>query len=402
MEFFDPRVSLLSFSRPSLIETKGNSIRIIIQFVIIGLIPLLFGCHDVSKKGQEWITDKNDGLPTSTLSEVGIQEEIIKEIVDSIKTGFYPNRHSLLIYKNDNLVLEEYFEGQDFIWGKDIGIIKHADTVLHDMRSVSKSVVSACMGLAIDQGKVAGTEQSVFDFFEDFEEYKSEGREALTIEHLLTMTSGLEWNEEVPYDHPENSEILMNNSGDVIGYVLSRKLKSEPGTEWRYNGGTTEVLAEIIRRVSGQDIHEFANEHLFQPLGITKSEWTLSPATNRPVAASGLRLTSRDMLKFGILYFNEGRWKENQVISSEWISKSLQPTIERPGNGGYGYQFWIFELEIGQKHLRLPAAVGNGDQRIFFDKQNQLLMVTTAGNYNQWDIENNAMAIFKKIYTSFL
>ena len=215
------------------------------------------------------------------------------------------------------------------------------------------------------------------------------------------MTSGLKWNEDIPYDNRENSEIQMNRSGDVIGFVLSRELISEPGTVWQYNGGTTELLAEIIKRVTGKSIHEFAKEFLFKPLGIKKSEWTISPTTNSPAAASGLRLTSRDMLKFGILYLHNGKWGNKQIVPESWVNDSFTSHIARPDGGGYGYQFWILDYDLQEKTLTIPAAVGNGDQRIFFDKVNNLLVVTTAGNYNKWDIGNNASAVLKKIYSAF-
>ncbi len=200
------------------------------------------------------------------MEDVGLDGQIITELVDSIKTGFYPNRHSLLIYKDDKLVLEKYFSGHDENWGTDIGVIQFNDTMLHDMRSVSKSVVSACIGIALSQGKINNIDQPIFDFFQDYTQYSNAGREKITIRHLLTMTSGIEWNEDVPYDSQENSEIQMSSSEDGIGFVLSRSFIAEPGTVWKYNGGTTELLAELIRRVSGKNIHEFAKEYLFKPI----------------------------------------------------------------------------------------------------------------------------------------
>lgn len=369
---------------------------------ILFLFVVTIGCRQTSTKipTTENKAQQHD-LAIAKPEDAGLDSQIIKELLDSIKTGFYPNRHSVLIYKDDRLVVEEYFSGPDENWGTDIGIVQHEDTVLHDMRSVSKSVVSACIGLAISQGKIKNVDQPVFDFFEDYSQYNNEGREKLTIKHLLTMTSGLQWNEDIPYDNPENSENQMINSGDGIGFVLSRSLVAKPGTVWRYNGGTTELLAEIIHRTSGKNIHEFAKEFLFEPLGITNSEWTISPSTNSPAAASGLRLRSRDMLKFGILYLYEGTWGEKQIVPKEWVNESLTSMIARPDGGGYGYQFWIFDYLIQGKKLTIPAAVGNGDQRIYVDKGNHLLIVTTAGNYNKWNIENNASAILKKIYTCF-
>lgn len=376
-----------------------KSIRIFIGILLI--LNLSIGCRQSSNNNP---SDQNEPqeftLSTSTLEDVELDEGVIQELIDSIKTGYYPNRHSLLIYKNDKLVLEEYFTGKDENWGDDLGTVQHNDTVLHDMRSVSKSIVSACIGIAISQGKIKSVDQAIFDFFKDYQQFNNEGREKLTIKHLLTMTSGLEWNEEVPYDNPENSEIQMINSEDGIGFVLSRDLVAIPGTYWKYNGGTTELLAELIQRVSGKNIHEFAKEFLFEPIGIEKSEWTISPSTNSPAAASGLRLTSRDMLKFGILYKNGGKWGQVQVIPENWIQESFKSNLQLPF-GSYGFQFWIYNYDIDGNILKIPAAVGNGDQRIFFDQKNNLVVVTTSGNYNKWDIENNSGAVLKKIYASF-
>ncbi len=372
--------------------------------ILVGIFLLTFITNGCRQTSDEKITNQKHNsdydIPISTIEDVGLNSQVITELIDSIKTGFYPNRHSLLIYKDDKLVLEEYFSGKDENWGNDIGMVRHNDTILHDMRSVSKSFVSACIGIVIFQGKIKSVNQPIFDFFEDYKRYNNEGREKLTIRHLLTMTSGLKWNEEVPYDNPENSEIQMINSGDGIGFVLSRELVTEPGTVWKYNGGTTELLAELIQRVSGKDVHEFAKEFLFKPIGIKNSEWTISPSTNSPAAASGLRLTSRDMLKFGVLYHNEGKWGEEQIIQKKWIQESFRSSLDLPF-GGYGFQFWIFNVDIDDNLLKIPAAVGNGDQRIFFDQKNNLVVVTTSGNYNKWGIKNNASAVLKKIYTSF-
>ena len=107
------------------------------------------------------------------------------------------------------------------------------------------------------------------------------------------------------------------------------------------------------------------------------------------------------MLKFGMLYLQDGIWDGQQIIPKEWVKESFEAHIMRPDGQGYGYQFWIFDYLIDGKTLHVPVAVGNGDQRIFFDLQHKMLLITTAGNYNQWDIENDASALLKKVYSSF-
>jgi CubicO group peptidase (beta-lactamase class C family) len=343
-----------------------------------------------------------DGITTAFLSQVGINEALIKEVETQITSGYYPNIHSLLIYKADKLVYENYFKGKDEIWGTDLGVIEHKIDDLHDVRSISKSVVSACIGIAVAQGKIKNVDQRVFEFFPEYAAYDTGMIRQLTIKHLLTMTSGLKWNEEVPYDNPENSEIQMIRSPDPIAFVLSRPFTISPGKEWKYNGGTTQLLAAIIERTTGKKVDAFADEFLFRPLGITKFEWIKYSGSDNPAAASGLRLRSRDLLKFGILYHRKGKWNNKQIVPQAWIEESFTSWVSQSKRSGdYGFQFWIWNEMVQGRSIKLVAAVGNGDQRIFFDETNDLLVVVTAGNYNKWDITNNSSAILRKIYESF-
>jgi len=332
---------------------------------------------------------------SGSLSSSGLNTKKIAALVDSIDRGIYPNRHSLLIFKDKKLVLEKYFKGKDELWGDDLGIVQYGETSLHDMRSVSKSVVSACIGIAIAQGKIKSVDEKIFDFFREYQQYRNEGREQLTIRHFLTMTPGLKWNENVPYDNPENSEIQMNRSSDPAKFVLSQPLIHAPGKVWNYNGGTTEILARIIEKSTGRNVHEFSKEFLFAPLGISNSYWS---GYKTPAAASGLRLTSRDALKFGILYLQNGKWQNDQIIPEQYVKDSTTPHAEVDDTAGYGFQFWIITETINGKPFTWSTAIGNGDQRIFIDHENNMIVVTTAGNYNQWDIKFDSRAVIRSIY----
>lgn len=340
----------------------------------------------------------NDGIATATLSAAGLDASALNNLTVQIDTGYFPNVHSLLIYKDNKLVYERYFTGKDQLWGRDLGVRKHGINELHDVRSISKSIVSACTGIAVAQGKIKSVDQHLFDFFPEYKKYDTGRKSDLRITHLLTMTSGLQWNEDVPYDHPENSEIQMTLSADPIDYILSRPMVSPPGKEWNYNGGTTQLLATIIERTTGKKVDAFAQAYLFKPLGIDTFSWTRFPGTNNPAAASGLRLRSRDLLKFGMLYHNKGKWNGRQVIPRQWVEQSFSTAISLPRTKrGYGSQFWTRSDTIRNQPLQIVAAVGNGDQRIYFDETNNLLVVVTAGNYNAWDIQNDSYAIFRRI-----
>ena len=351
--------------------------------------------------------DKDTGneLPHGSLKSVGFDSVRINAMTSAIAQQEYPNIHSVLIVKNKKLVYEKYFPGNDEIWGTSIGMVNHSKDSLHDVRSISKSVVSACIGIAIAQGKIKDENQKVWDFFPEYSDLNTGEKSNLTIRHLLTMSSGLAWNENIPYTDPANSEIQMDNNDDPIRYVLSQPLAATPGTTWNYNGGCTQVLAAILFKVSGMEADAFANQYLFKSLGISRFFWTkLTPKPGRksiPAAASGLRLRPRDMAKVGILYMQGGRWNGKQVITGQWVKSSHTPQISRADGGGYGYQFWTWTMSVNNTTIPLAVAVGNGDQRIYFDHQHDLLIVITAGNYNQWTIKKNADAIVKEyIYPS--
>lgn len=209
------------------------------------------------------------------------------------------------------------------------------------------------------------------------------------------MSSGLKWNEEVPYDNPENSEVGMARSSNPVEYVLRQPMESVPGKLWKYNGGTTQLLASIIQKTTGKRIDSFANEFLFQPLGIKSFEWVKYPGTEMPAAASGIRLKSIDLMKFGLLYLNNGKVNGQQLLSPEWTKASLSFQVARGDGGGYGYQFWLWKDFLLNKEVDLAVGVGNGNQRLFIDKADSLVVVITAGNYNKWDIIKESGRVFK-------
>ena len=223
-----------------------------------------------------------------------------------------------------------------------------------------------------------------------FPEILDSVKSTITIRHLLTMTSGFEWNEIGSYASFFNNETQMDLRLNPIKYILHRSIVSNPGTKWNYSAGNTQLLAEIIFRTSGLQIDEFAKKYLFQPLGIIHYEWLNLTLKKIPAAASGLRLTSRDLLKIGLLYMNNGSWNGIQIIDTSWVEQSFKSFIERPDlrkykimDGGYGFQFWTYNDTLNKLPLEIIEAMGNGDQSILFCKKLNLLIVTTGGNYNK-------------------
>ena len=356
-----------------------------------------------SRPGKKQAAQSEEGIQLSSMADAGIDSTILNKIDTAITNGTYPNIHSLLIARNNKLVYEKYWPGKDEQWGNELGVRVHTKDSLHDIRSISKSIVSACIGIAIQQGKIKSVDQRVSDFFPEYARLDTGLISSLTLKHLLTMSSGLVWNEDIPYDNPENSEIRMIRSPNQVEYVLSQPMEQSPGKVWKYNGGTTQLLAAIIEKTTRKKVDEFANEYLFKQIGIENFEWAKYPGTDQPAAASGLRLRSRDLLKFGLLYNNDGMWGDKNILPAKWIEESFQTYVQRSGGGGYGYQFWTWQDTIMNKPVPIVACVGNGDQRIYFDKADDLLIITTAGNYNKWQIKNNTYALLKNyIYAALI
>lgn len=372
------------------------------KFLSIAFISCLFACSENKSIQLNYDTDSNQyNFSIASPAEFGLDTSILNDLTQKIYEQYYPNIHSLLIIKDGSLLYEKYFPGKDENYGEDIGVVMHSDSTLHDLRSISKSIVSACIGIAIDHGFIKSIEQKISDFFP---EIKFEGeKKNWTIEHFLTMTTGLEWNENYDYDNPDNDEIRMASDKNPIKFVLKKPLETSPGIKFNYNGGATQILAEIIERASKTSIDLFANAYLFMPLGIEKFEWNKFSKWNgadKFAAPSGLRLTSLDLMKIGLLYRNKGKWKDVQVLTQEWIVKSFTPQIEFPsnvamGNDSYGYQFWIWNDFLLGKEISIVNANGNGGQNIYWDLENDIIIITTAGNYNNRDIENDTYAVLR-------
>jgi CubicO group peptidase (beta-lactamase class C family) len=309
-----------------------------------------------------------------------LDSSIIHKMEAAIENGTYPNTHSLLIAHNNKTIYEKYWSGRDKKEGVDLGVVKHGPDSLHECQSVTKSIVSACVGIALQQGKIKSIDQNVFDFFPEYAAQDTGLKTQITIKDLLTMTAGFEWNEE-HFDRP-NSEHMMDSASDPVGYVLSLPMVYKAGETFTYCGGAPQVLAAIIEKATGKRIDLFAKEYLFGPLGITNYKWTFANDNNDVIdAASGVYMRSRDMMTFGLMYLNNGRWNGKQIIPASWIKESTTPQTNTHNyyNDQYGFLWWIWKDSVLKKPI--SVAVGNGGQCIFIDKENNLVVVVTAGNY---------------------
>jgi len=225
-----------------------------------------------------------------------------------LRAGDIPNLHSVLVIQHDQVIAEWYFEGADEERGiRRLGIIKFGPATLHDVRSVTKSIVSLLFGIAIADHDISSLDSPVLDYFPEYTDLQTPERRKIRLRDLLPMTSGLHWDEwSYPYTDIRNSEIAMDRSPDRYRYILSQPIDSAPGTQWRYSGGDAALVAAVVTRSTKVPIDIYAGKKLFAPLGITKFVW-LKDGQGIPFAASGLRLLPRDMAKIGFLLLHDGR-----------------------------------------------------------------------------------------------
>ncbi len=331
----------------------------------------------------------DDGWETSSLSSVGMYERPLLELMDKLNETGNHRIHSILIVKEGKLVFEEYFPGEKFILAQPTGETGFDLNDTHNLCSATKSITSALIGIAIDKGFIQTVNQKVFDFFPAYSDLLSSAPEKydLTIKHLLTMTSGIEWDDETTsYFDPRNDLYRLFTSRDPIKYILSKQIIFTPGTVFDYANCNTNLLGEIIRKASKLRLNRFAGNYLFSKLGITEFEWQMLP--NDVVFCSGdLSLRPRDMAKFGYLFLNGGMWNGSRVISQDWINRSTQKVID-PNDysadyawaDGYGFQWWIWE-NIHGLEFNAYFAAGWGGQYIIVYPSKNMVIVSTAGNY---------------------
>ena len=372
-------------------------LNVLLSTGLIIVSGFLFSC--TSGTEGEYSYDKpeytDDGISTGTLENTKIDKNLISEAVVKMRDGKFGQIHSFLLYKDNMLVAEEYFGGYKYKWDgpgyRGLYVIWNKDKT-HQVMSCTKSVTSACISIAIRQGYIRDVHDSIFDYLPDHQQFKSQGKEKITIEHLLTMTSGLEWNEwNAPHGTSANDidRLYFECADDPVACVLNRRLVAEPGSTFTYNGGGFIILGEIIRNAAGTDLLSFAQKHLFSPLQTEVTRWDAYP-NGELEAAGGLHLTPRDMLKFGVLYLQDGKWGDARVLSDGWPLKSATPygnnrgikiPIEDSGNNGYGYSWWTSTFKKNGKDIDVYRANGWGGQVIMVIPSENAVVVFTSGNY---------------------
>ncbi len=293
------------------------------------------------------------------------------------------NTHAVLVQRGASTLAEAYFTGRDQPSGdwferEVVFTAQHP----HDLRSISKSVTGLVAGIVHGRGLLA-PERPVLDFFPELADLASTERRQITVQHLLDMTVGWDWNEwDVPYGSLANSETRMVLAPDRNRHLLGLAMRHAPGSHWAYSGGATALLADILARCTGQGLKDLAQATLFDPLDIPSITWR-SDREGRTLAFSGLRLRPQELARIGRLLLDSGQWQGRQVVPADWIAATLATQVPAVDGLRYGRQWWQGRFARGPgAGVDFIAAMGNGGQRLFAVPTLDLVVVITAGRYN--------------------
>jgi len=373
------------------------------------------GCSPARKPDISLSTVKfqDDGIAVGAPNSTQLNVERINQALGDIAAGEFGEIHAMLIYTEDLLVVEEYFSGHDYQWDEENfqgALVNWDANKRHNIHSVGKSITSACVGIAVKKGFINSVHEPIPMYLPSHQAFFINGKEKITIEHLLTMTSGLAWDEwGSSYASRENDVIrLWLECEEPVSCILEKPLVNTPGSTFNYSGGDMVLLGEILKQASGMDLETFSWKYLFEPLGIHNPPW--SWIDSDVVYAGGDQLlTPREMLKFGVLYLNGGKWENAQILPDRWVEnsaksyrgmtwrnsilKNIPPGDSTGGKRGYGYTWWTHEFRLEGNSVPAFFALGFGGQKIFVLPQQDTVVVITAGNYTT---KNYSMELFRE------
>jgi CubicO group peptidase (beta-lactamase class C family) len=374
--------------------------KIALRALVIGLLVLLpvgmcFAdeTRSTNSSALRWPTH---GWPKGTPANLGLDEQTLLGFDADLASGKFMLVDGFQVFRcGTEIFSRKYAHDYDHIYGKEaktkgplnarlIGRYNYFDpdwhpfyhgTDMHTMQSVSKTVTSVIFGVAITRGDFkAGLNTPVLKFFEKVKNVDDRKRR-MTLKNVLTMTTGLSWNEKVPYDDPRSDSSLMEATDDWVQYVIDKPMAEEPGKAFNYSSGATELLAYIFEKETGQDIDGYGEKYLFAPLGI-KHHWK---RTYMGVVDTegGLYLNGEDLAKIGYLYLHDGVWNGKQIVAKQWIKESITPHTHAEENFEYGFKWWLYPLN--GKFVWM--AWGFGGQELMVLPEENLIAVFTG-----WEI----------------
>ena len=331
-----------------------------------------------------------DGWPVAAPQQEGFDPAQICAVAARLEALPAADPNGVVVVRHGRLVYEHYFAGDDSVQGEPLGRREHDAQTLHHIESITKSITALLAGIAIDRRLLPGVDVAVLPYFPEDADLRTPEKAAITVRHLLTMTSGIDWPEgAVSYNDAANiNRRRIRTEPDPDRFVLARPMAAKPGTVWNYSGGGVGLLASVLQKATHQRLDRFAKRELFAPLGI--EHWTWSPlATGDPSASGGLLLRPRDLAKFGQLVLDRGTWRGRHIVSAGWIAEMTAPHLP-PGwafhsrdDYSYGYLWWLGRVFLDGREIAWVGGTGWGGQRLYVVPSLDLVVVVTAGLYHR-------------------
>ena len=375
-------------------------------------LPILALSMAVFATAQTW--------PAATPASQGMDGAVLAQFDKDIAGDKYGNVDSLLIVRHGKTVLDRsYPHDYRAIYGaqaKVAGALNAHDFSgpfnyfnawwhpyyqggnLHTLQSVTKTVASAVIGVAVTRKEFPSLDTPVLQFF-DMTKVKNvdDRKRRMTIRHLLTMTAGLDWNESLPYADPNNSASGMEASHDWIGYTINRPMALEPGEKFNYSSGVSALLAHIFFAATGQDMEEYAAKYLFAPLGIEHFYWKRIPF-GLVDSEGGLYLERHDLAKIMVLYQQKGLWQGERLLDEAWVKASITPaiTVSEAAGTKYGYKWWLYPYSKDDPRMVFGGSGFGGQLPLVFPDYDIVVVVTA------WNVGSNKRLDTREVITRVL
>lgn len=345
-----------------------------------------------------------NGWSRSSFEQQGMNGAALTELSARVKSGAFGNVDRVVVTRNGYLVMSESYrldyqaisKGKKTAIGCGIDACSSAEVHafnylhpdwhpylkgkdVHTLQSVTKSVTSALIGIAIGRGEIAGVSAPLLSFLEGYDLSRVDARlRRATLEDLLTMRSGIEWHEQDRPLDETNTTLQLERSQDWVQFTLNQPMDSDPGTKWVYNSGGSHLMSAIIRKVTGRTADVYAEEHLFRPLGIRDYHWKKEPK-GLPDTEGGLYLEAEQLAKIGYLYLNDGMWDGRRVMPAGWVQASTSRQVDRANQAGfgYGYQWW----RVDRANTVIWAGLGFGGQFLVVMPEHRIV-----GVINSWNV----------------
>lgn len=336
-----------------------------IKYLLLFLLSALSSClkdepFKLSYEGFQPIS-RNDGWPVSTPENENMNRGLLEAAYQLIyEDNRFTMARSLLIIRNGKLVAEAYPHDKEDI-----------DRIAN-IQSMTKSFTSILAGIALEKNILDSVNQTLYSIYPELFANHPEKKD-ITLRHALTMTTGID------FSNDEDTQTLYETEGNSVEFVLSQPREYNPGIVFHYHDGAPQLVSAAVQKRFGKPFSEFANQYLFQPLGITEWQWEAAKDGNT-FGAFSLFIKPRDVAKFGQLLIQNGKWNGQQIVDSTWIAEATQSHVNSSLAGSpYGYYFWIYPA------YGAFVCDGHGGQRIMVFPEIDLVIVYTAWGYTSGD-----------------